>query len=333
MSDRENRCVQKRTHPTANKYKLVVFFIIVCFLTSCFPEKNLWPTSLPKSDILFQSTMVTRPYTLNFIRANGSNLQKMILDENFAKATYSNDYAILYGLSSPGGYPIFEFGGYPAYWNLKTGRFKRCSENLNLFVNIVSDPVEDKSNLVFLNTYRDIILFNIDTCQEIQKIVDYSDYPGQVHIAGISYSSSRHELVYGLITEKMGLYNTRVYSLIKHNMENGEEVDLGKGINPALTPDEKQLAFVNEDGIYIMQADGSQTHQILKTQFYDPLGDTNPVENAPRPSWSSDGKWLVYHQCVDWLCDVDQTPIYKIQVSDGMQVKIFAGGKFPIWQP
>lgn len=314
-------------------YLTVVFFIIFSFLSACSLGNDLWPTSLPKSDILFQSTMGWRPFTLNFIQADGSNLQKMILDENFALPTFSKDYTFLYGLSSPDGYPLSEFGGYPAYWNLKTGQFKRCSENLPLFTNILSDPVEDNPNLVFLNNYTELILFNIDTCQEIQKIVDYSNNPGQVHIAGISYSSSRRELIYGLITEKLGSYDTRVYSLIKHKMENGEEVGLGKGINPAWSPDEKQLAYVNEEGIFIMQADGSQTRQILKTKFYPPFGPDNPVEGAPRPKWSPDAKWLVFDQCETKLCDVKETPIYKIRVEDGTLQKIFTGGKYPIWQP
>jgi Tol biopolymer transport system component len=58
----------------------------------------------------------------------------------------------------------------------------------------------------------------------------------------------------------------------------------------------------------------------------------------PKPIWSPDGNWLVYHKCE--LEDpereclyLEDYVIYKVNVHTGEEVKIIEGGLNPYWRP
>jgi hypothetical protein len=306
-------------------YLAVLFYLMGC--SSISP----WLLSIPKADIIFQTTMNVEPYNLNFIQADGSSVQSITLKENFVKPMWSRDYTVLYGLSSPAGQPPYEDLGYPVYWDLKNGEFKKCDNNLHYYGQIEGYDEKTSVHEVLLSNAEEIILFDLDVCQQKQKFIDKWDNPGELTIIGFSYFPEKQELVYGEATNPDEA--SREYHLIKWNLNTGEKVDLAEGVNPAWSPDGSQIAYIGLDGLYVIQANGNQSLELVKTKFFDPWRSGSPWYLAPQPRWSPDGKWLVYHQCIDLICDVLQTPIYKIQVSDGMQVKIFTGGKFPIWQP
>ena len=52
----------------------------------------------------------------------------------------------------------------------------------------------------------------------------------------------------------------------------------------------------------------------------------------PRPRWSPDGKWLIYHRCDGYSCVVDENAIYKVEISTGKEEKVIDGGAFPDWR-
>ncbi len=314
-----------------NRKLLVLFiiFFVIFSLTGCSMTSNPWRKSVPKADISFQSEM-WGPFVLNFIQADGSNHQIVDIDGNFIKPFWSSDGTTIFGLSNPAGQPPYEFIGYPAYWNIKNGTFKRCDENLPYYGQIEEYVDSGNKEEVLLYNISEIVIFDFDTCKKIKVLVDLTEQTGDYAISGFSYFPETKDLLYGRYSVPI---NDRKYRLIKLNLQTNKQDEVAEGINPAWSPDGKQIAYLGMDGLYINRADGQQPKQLINRQFFNPDDIGGPALDAPEPFWSPDGVWLVYHQCIDKLCDVKQTPIFRVRVSDGMEVKIFTGGKFPSWRP
>lgn len=101
-------------------------------------------------------------------------------------------------------------------------------------------------------------------------------------------------IIYGNIDERYVKPQTlanfyRQHELWIKNLNTGESILLGKGLQPAFSPDSKQIAFVRfaEDGkssdIWIMAADGSNAVQITNGKGY-----------AQAPKWSPDGHKIIF---------------------------------------
>ena len=100
------------------------------------------------------------------------------------------------------------------------------------------------------------------------------------------------------------------------------------GYNPSLSPDEKKIAYVGSNGIYIANADGTGKKLLvpisISYELYKGLD--------PHPFWSPDGTTLIYHKCHNTVCkDVTDFSIYKVNVNTGDEVKIVDGGLYPVW--
>jgi TolB protein len=86
---------------------------------------------------------------------------------------------------------------------------------------------------------------------------------------------------------------------------------------PAWSPDSTTIAYVHvgvdEPGLYLIDADGSNKRRIL------PVAPTNP-------RWSPDGEWIAYSH---------NAQIYKLRLSDGYTQQLTTVGRnfFPDWSP
>jgi hypothetical protein len=252
--------------------KLGVFLAAILLLAGCGSTSS-WPKSIPNGKILFQSDVQTK-VELNFIQIDGSNHHRIDLSQNFVKPSWSSDGEILYGLSSPSNQNYYEDAGYPAYWNIKSGLFKRCDNNLPYYRQIIeANDNPDYPHEVLLNNPGEVTLFDLDTCKEVKKIVDYNERSGEFGIVGASNLSEKQELLFGEYTEPD---QSRDYRLMQLNLKTGEQVQLARGINPAWSPDGSQIAYIGLDGLYVMDAGGKQSRQLVKTQFFDPWRSGSP---------------------------------------------------------
>ena len=170
----------------------------------------------------------------------------------------------------------------------------------------------------------------MDTCKKIKTIFDVYDQEGKAHFEGFSYNQDTRELVFGEIvdTPYPPTYHIKIL-----NLNTGEQSELAKGFYPIWSPDGTQVAFFGMDGLYVMKVDENKPRMLKNIQYSDPKSGLEPENLVSPPRWSPDGEWLVYHLCVTEFCWVEKIPIYKIRVSDGFQVQLYTGGKFPIWRP
>jgi hypothetical protein len=132
----------------------------------------------------------------------------------------------------------------------------------------------------------------------------------------------------------------RKFGVAIHNLDTGEQVDLGEGIAPAWSPDGQMLAFLGLDGVYVAQYDGNSIRRV--SPYRSPDSGDRPVfvvDWPPLPSWSPDGHWLVYHKCIlppapttDCGSSIDDYAIFKVNVDTGEEIKILDGGLNPYWR-
>jgi hypothetical protein len=123
-----------------------------------------------------------------------------------------------------------------------------------------------------------------------------------------------------------------INSLFRINLDTKEILDYKKfGINPALSPDGRRVAYLGADGIRIMNIDGEKDYQITKGALWE---DSN-IENWSKPEWSADGKKLLYHKCnlsgIKHCLSYSDYSIYVYDLSTGTEEKIIDFGVNPSW--
>lgn len=97
---------------------------------------------------------------------------------------------------------------------------------------------------------------------------------------------------------------------------------LPDALAPAWSPNGEWLAYsIYEDGLYIMRKDGTDIHKVVD----------NPLPRTPIASWSPDGQWLVYSRDVI-IGGVQETAIFKLNLSEGKEYELFKGGYNPDWR-
>lgn len=297
----------------------ILFACVTLFLVSC---QSSWKQPLPAGEIVYMSG----DSVLGFVQEDGKNNKTLEVAKNIAIPIWSKNSKFLYGLSGGWG---GTYAGFPAIWDIESGRFKICGRNSVGFdlIQSLDDP---------LNPYRvivqhiwEIVLMDLRDCKRIETFVDYTDHPGEYSMSGFSYFPSTHKLVYGLVVKP---YRDREYRIIQLDVETGEQVQLAEGINPSWSPDGTRIAYLGLDGLYVLEANGAEPKRLTTGPFFDPWGAGATWSISPIPRWSPDGKWLVYHRCdTADICMSWDAKIYKISSTGGPEILIYPEGKYPSW--
>lgn len=293
--------------------------------------QSSWQQSIPEGDIIYM------PFSsdLGFVQLGGENNHTIEIARRLAKPVFSTDGKIIYGLSGAA-YAGLE-NGHPAYWDLDRGRYKICEKNLPFYFQIQgTGNYEENPYEVYLLGTWEIISMDLSQCKLVKTVVDYSDHPGDYSLAGFSYSPVTNQLVYGLVVD---LYLTnpsaREYRIMQMDIETNEQVHLADGINPVLSPDGTQIAYLGTDGLYVMLSNGSAIKKLIDQPLFDLWASGSPWFSTPIPRWSLDGEWLIYHRCnTERICSFQDAKIYKIHTDYGSgEQEILESGEYPNWRP
>jgi TolB protein len=115
------------------------------------------------------------------------------------------------------------------------------------------------------------------------------------------------------------------------------ETKLLAGKWPSWSPDGKAIAFVDDDGIEVMDADGSNKRLILRRYFLtttSPSSDMGPA----KPMWSPEGKRIAFEHQGDGDMEPAQIFVIDVDGSNLHRVSVNAGGFLfaesdPAWSP
>jgi hypothetical protein len=188
-------------------------------------------------------------------------------------------------------------------------------------------------NKLILNSISGNALNIVDPneCKIESELINLSDVgiskENHQRIQGFSVNTDSNILV--LSTEDR---NLETYNLKRVNLSTNEVMDFKKfGINPSVSPDGKEIAYLSEDGIRIMGIDGNELKKV--TDDYPWMFGSG----FPKPEWSPDGLQLIYHRCpgkVKELHDCTNYGNYSVFLYDirtGVERKLFDNGVNPSW--
>ena len=291
----------------------------ICFLiagcASTLPEK------FPDTEIVYE-TGVPNTSKIGFINADGSSNLVLATDIYVARPIWSADGQTLYVLQWNGP------GGDLSIW--REGRTRHICENypaVDTIGGVISEAGSTKA--VIDNAGKQITLIDLERCSEIKKYVNFA-MDQEKGVRGVSLSSDKTRIVYAEISERRS--PSPKYSIKIMILGKGETLEIGEGINPTWSPDDKWIAYTKLDGIYVMASDGSQSHRLVE---YDAASEPFKHEFAvhpPSPRWSPDGKWLIYHRCASICQYLTDSSIFKVEIATGTEAKIVDGGAYPFWR-
>ena len=150
-----------------------------------------------------------------------------------------------------------------------------------------------------------IILFDMETCQEIEEVYNSSDEKEVIEEATLS-SQAWLAYSYYIKNESGG---------IKIINPSGNVYEIPNGMNPSWSKDGNYLAFtVHKEGLFYSDKFGRNIELITDNILY---------AIHTYPSWSPDGEWVIFSK---------GTNIFKFNVSSKEGELIFEGGINPNWR-
>lgn len=309
--------------------KCFLFIFMLLIVTNC---QNEFPKNIPATELIYIPKSETWPSTdVAFINADGDNQILFSLPVNkFIKPSYSKNKDVIFFLSGKG--KEAPMSGFPAYWNLETGKFKVCSDNFVYYEQIIDGNNPNNDFEVLIHDGVQISFFDLSNCQKGEILVDTSVNSPNEYVWGITYSFDNQQMIYGVVENYL---NPNVnYKVMKLELNTQIESQIAEGINPTISPDGKSVAYVGVDGIYVIGSDGQNQRKISSIVIGGQNLITYHEYMAPVLSWSPNGKWLVYHQEEEELAllNIENIPLYKLRISDGYREKIITGGIYPCWR-
>jgi hypothetical protein len=280
---------------------------------------------IPNTDIVYEDPTSN---SLGFINADGTGKTLVDFQFNFRVPVVSKDGNFIYGTDD-------RVLSHSVYWDNKAHKVYICNpDEWGAHKQVVGMENPDHPEYALVDNNQRIILLDIKECKIVQTIFE----TGTNAIYGISYNADTKQLLYGLqITHlyhdsENRLRGTNEYQLRNFDLVSNENTQIAAGVNPSWSPDGLKVSFTGVDGLYVMNADGSNSQRIFVYPTDEYLSFYSPYLH-----WSPDGRWLVYEYCEKpktnppYTCE--KYPIYIISSSGGSPIQILDDGWFPFWMP
>jgi hypothetical protein len=311
------------TKPLTNVVCVFTSTLVCLLIAGCAPPQ---PAKFPDTDIVYQAGVLNDP-KIGFVNADGSDNLVLTTDMFVSRPAWSADGKTLYVLEWMG---LGIGRGAISIWH--EGKARHVCDNY--VVDTMSTIISEAGSIraIVDNGGKRLVLFDLEHCKELKRYVDFAEDPSR-DVRGVSLSSDKARIVYAEVSERQSPQPK--YSIKIMDLGTGDVVGIGEGINPAWSPDDSWIAYTKLDGIYVMASDGSQPRRLVE---YDATLDIDEylfTSSSPAPRWSPDGRWLIYHKCVEACQSFQELPhynVFKVEVSSGTEVKIANEGIYPFWR-
>lgn len=119
-------------------------------------------------------------------------------------------------------------------------------------------------------------------------------------------------------------------------VDGSDETFVGTGIEPAWSPDGARIAFTDEEGIGVMNADGSAVTILIRHDFLDHTYEPWDM-GVGKPAWSPDGERIAFEHLGDGDILPAQTYVMNADGSDPRRLTPTSGRQYaesdPAWSP
>ncbi len=193
---------------------------------------------------------------------------------------------------------------------------------------LVGDVFFQSGGILFYSYMESISIINYHDCSLEKTLLNSDDLSAlQEYSIGLRSFSADENYVLG----------SKDLQLFKINLSNREMFDYKRvGFSPALSPDQKKIAYLALDGIHIMDVNGQNDILVVP---YEPFisysdGSSEIRMYTPDPNWSSDSTKIVYHKCILPYSHCNKIGDYGIFIFDIVTMSeemIVKGGLNPSW--
>ncbi len=314
-----------------NKHVKIIsfsFFLLLMSMACGILSKTQIPETFPNTDIIFSA-----PDGIGFVNADGSNLSSLAF---VAELSYGKeDHAwrpvitadsktivakaadVFMNASLPQALIVWQANKKPTF----------CDNWLHQQLPLLT---KDQTG-IYIQFEQGIALYALDSCgTNVAPTKFYEDMQG-------IFSPDLKYVAYVRQSDRF----SKSYIVVKEVNSTKEFIVIDEGSVPSWSFDSKWIAYTGVDGIYIVSVEEfEKPKRILKhlnpRDSFSGLYEYVTYHIPPEPSWSPDGKWLVYHKWLgirhDDTTDPSTYAIYKLNIETGEEIKILDGGMYPFWR-
>ena len=309
------------------KKAITLFIAITIMISGCQESKQV--VSLPEADIVYQ-TIIDRNDVLGFF-------------------SLENEEASIVDIQMPLQYP-FNLNPDLLIGNNKRGNLgivKDYTGNLAILSNQTLNDICINKNIggsgiqpfngtdIIIDSYDGILQIDGNDCSvkaTLLRQADLDSISDRSSINSFTLSKNGEYIIVSLGGGKLGSFK-----LFQVKLPGKTYIDYGiEGINPSISPDQQRIAYIQSNGIHVMETSGENNQLIVPYWFSDDVNKLDlGLRLSTKPIWSADGTKIIYHKCrippVNQCTSIEEYSIYIFDFNKGNEQRVVDGGVNPSW--